>query len=378
MPFPPEFDLVAACCRWPPSPERESAVLEAAAAAIDWPFLLRIAERHRVQGLVHDGLSKAGLAPPAETARALAAAAADIARENLAFAAEAHRLRRLSREAGVDFLFVKGVTLNMLAYGTLALKRAIDIDIAVSPGEERRAFSLIRSAGYTCLEPGPEAADEEIVAWTARHKHSAWRRGRLMVELHASLVDSPHLLQGVSLSSPRQEVPVTGGLTLPTLASDELFAYLCVHGATHAWARLKWLADVNALVGRRGGDALERLYRRSVELGAGRAPGQALLLCRELFDLALPGPLGRELQSDRGTRHLVKAALDTMVRGGADVELDAQVMGTAAIHVSHLRLRRGLRFKLSEVARKLASVGGGPLLALPRWLMRRARRARGR
>lgn len=32
----------------------------------------------------------------------------------------------------------------------------------------------------------------------------------------------------------------------PILGDGELFAYLCLHGARHGWARLKWLADVAA------------------------------------------------------------------------------------------------------------------------------------
>jgi hypothetical protein len=377
MSFPREFDLVAACCRWPPSAEREAAVRASAADPLDWGFLLRIAARHRVQGLVHDGLGRAAIAVPAAAGEALRADATRIARENLAFAAEAHRLRRRFEAAGIDALFLKGVTLNMLAYGTLALKRAVDIDVAMAATAHPAAVAALREAGYECLEPGPEADEAEILAWTARHKHSAWRRGGLLVELHASLVDSPDLLRGVSLDSPRQEVEVTGGLSLPTLAAEELFAYLCVHGATHGWSRLKWLADVNALLKDSDVAEVARLHRRSVELGGGRSGGQALLLCQALFGRALPERLEKALRSDSGTRHLVAVALDSMVRGGADSELDEQVLGTASIHVSHLRLMPGWRFKAAEIARKLGSTGGGPLLAFPRWLIRRARRARG-
>ena len=58
MPFPPELLLVTACCRWPPSPEREAAVRDAAAARIDWELFPRVVARHRVEGLVHDGLRR--------------------------------------------------------------------------------------------------------------------------------------------------------------------------------------------------------------------------------------------------------------------------------------------------------------------------------
>ena len=375
MTFPPEFDLAAACCRWPPSAARDAAVRAAAARPINWAFFRRVVARQRVEGLVHDALGRAAVGPPVDVAEPLAAAAGAVARENLLFAAESHRLRKLLDSAGVPFVFVKGATLAILAYGTLALKRAIDIDIAVAPEAQTKAFAVLRGTGYRCSEPGEEADDAAILAWTARHKHSAWRRGCVMVELHAALVDSPDMLEGVTLASPRQDVPVTGGITLPTFATDELFAYLCVHGATHAWSRLKWLADVNALLAVRAGNELERLHARSLELGAGRASGQALLLCRELFGLDVPSRLEAELRRDAGTRHLVSVALESLVRGGADAELDSQVLGTAAIHVSHLRLRRGLRFKFAEILRKLRSVGGGPL-AVPRWLLRRLRDAR--
>lgn len=348
----------------------------AAAGPVDWPFLLRVARRHRVEGLVHDGLARAGTSQTPDVAETLSAAAARTARENLAFAAEAHRLRARFDSAGLDFLFLKGVTLNMLAYGTLALKRAVDIDIAVPSPAQVAAFAALAEAGYRCVEPGPEASEAEILAWTARNKHSAWRRGAILVELHASLVDSPHLLRGVSLESPRQEVPVSGGIVLPTLATEPLFAYLCVHGATHAWSRLKWLADVNALIAGLDDEALTRLHRRSVELGGGRTGGQALLLCNALLGRPLPPRLDAELRADGGTRRIVAVALDSMVRGGADAELDQQMLGTTAIHLSHLRFERGWRFKASEIARKLGSVGGSPLLALPRWLLRRARAAR--
>jgi hypothetical protein len=53
------------------------------------------------------------------------------------------------------------------------------------------------------------------------------------------------------------------------------------------------------------------------------------------------------------------------------------MLGTASIHLSHLRLKKGLAFKLHELRRKLATEGESPLLAAPKWLLRRARRATG-
>ena len=37
--------------------------------------------------------------------------------------------------------------------------------------------------------------------------------------------------------------------SIPTLPVSRLLLYLCVHGALDGWLRLKWLADIAALLG---------------------------------------------------------------------------------------------------------------------------------
>src|SRR5688500_19646503 len=113
---------MAACCRWPPSPARDEQVRRAAAAPSDWNGFGKLVTRHRVAGLVHDGLTRAGVEAPAALAAKLAEEAGDIARQNLLFASECLRLE--GRFAALGHLFLKGVTLNMLAYGSLAYKQA--------------------------------------------------------------------------------------------------------------------------------------------------------------------------------------------------------------------------------------------------------------
>ena len=71
-----EFLLAAACSIWPPSSRRTQAICEAAADSIDWVQFLRVVRRHRVVGLVHDGLSRAHVGVPPDIAREIAVQAA--------------------------------------------------------------------------------------------------------------------------------------------------------------------------------------------------------------------------------------------------------------------------------------------------------------
>jgi hypothetical protein len=135
---------------------------------------------------------------------------------------------------------------------------------------------------------------------------------------------------------------------------------------------------------------LRRLYRRSVELGAGRSGAQALLLCAILLGLPLSDGFRQELMADAGTRLMVAVAIDALGKGGGETELDDLLLGTAAIHLSHFLMVKGARYKRSEFRRKFLqpdeeAAGGSPvagfllpLHSLRSWLKKRSDRSRRR
>jgi hypothetical protein len=383
----PEFLLIAACCRWPPSAERDQQV-RGRAEQVDWGRVLRIARRQRVEGLVSDALSRANVELPPDVGSSLGHSAAEIARLNLGFAAESRRLHQLLNEAAVPHLFVKGATLDMLAYGSLALKRGRDIDMLIEPNSAVQASRLLAETGYDRVIPGPEIGPDQFGEWVTLCKESNWRHpaSRIIVELHTELVDTPQLLGGVGLGSPCQTVKVAPNIELPTLATEQLYAYLCVHGATHAWSRLKWIADVAALLASFDLKRIEQLHRACEWIGAGRSSAQALLLCAHLFETALPAGLKQELERSAVNRWLLTVALSTMAGRHAETELDDTLLGTLPIHLSHFALGSGMRFKGRELLTKLNNREDRmrmklprplhflyPIIALPSWAWRRVR-----
>jgi len=355
MELPSEFAFLLACCRWPRSAAADEEV-RARSAAVDWEAVLAAAARHRVEGFVHHSVRSAGAAVPAAVAERLAAEASGIARENLAFAAESLRLSELLAAAGIAHLFVKGVTLNVLAFGTLALKRSCDIDMLVEPEDYAAACAALSGAGYRCFHPA-DADLPAILRHAAAAKDTAWRLGRsgMKVELHQRLTVNPMLLPDVGARSPAFSVGIAPGVGLRTLAREELFAYLCVHGALTAWSRLKWLVDLAALIGGEDEAGIERLYRRASELAPGRAPAQALLLAERLLGVGVPARLSAELRSDRANRYLERAAVHAMTAGGSR-EIDEQPLASARLNLSVLMLQPGWRYKAVEIGRKLPRV----------------------
>lgn len=347
----PEFNLAVASCRWSFSGEG-SGEISKLASEVDWQKFLRLIRRHRVQPLVNSAFSGSRLSPPAEVAAAISADSVAIAERNLRSAAESKRLLEAFAGAGVSVLFVKGLTLSALAYGDPFAKMGKDIDILVEVQAVPAAASILSKLGYRPTSPLVDPLSPAIRKWHGRRRESTWRNTKsgLNVDLHGRLCDNRALMPAIGMDAPRQEVPIASGLSLPTLTTEDLFTYLCVHGTWSAWSRLKWITDLAALMHRSGSAETERLYRRAITQKAGRAPAQALLLADRLFGLSLSSSLRTELTRDPVNRLLLAIALRELRHERVPPD---RFLGTLVIHLARPLVLPGWRFKFAETQRQL-------------------------
>ncbi|MEO7602161.1 MAG: nucleotidyltransferase family protein [Sphingomicrobium sp.] len=321
---------------------------------LDWQRFYRLAQFHRVQGLVWKSLPRLGSPVPGEVARKIADDAARIAAQNRESLAECGTLADALHGSGIDFLFLKGLPLGMLAYGSPWLKAAVDLDLLIDEARLDDAVAVLRSCGFRREDGRPEDIGA-LRAWHRLRKDSEWGKpgSTARVDLHTRLTDNPALIPTVGIGSLRQSVKVTPGCQLPTLSTDDLFAHLCVHGASSAWFRLKWITDLAALLQPRTSNEIARLYRRSQELGAGRAAGQALLLADSLYGTLDDCPdLRDRLNADGYTCWLCRAALRQLAGRPEPVEPTARPGGTLRIHLTQFLLLPGMAFKASEFIRQ--------------------------
>lgn len=381
-PLPPnsprEFAFVCACCAWPRSEERDVSVRGMAAEGLDWPRVAALAARHRVEGLVQAALRAAAVSVPAEASAHFAARAREVAARSLASAAEAARIQARLRDAGVASLILKGAAVEMLAYGALGRKDAWDIDVLVAPADAITVCGLLVQDGYVLTSP-VGLSPAQIETWVALARECEFSRpGGSVVELHWGLADGPVLLPSLGVASPSCDVAINPGLRLATFAREENFAYLCVHGAMHGWGRLKWLADLAALLSHETPQGIEALYRRSRELGVGLCPAQALLLCERLFGLELGSAFAAELENSSGVRSLLRYA-DAAMQAA-----DPPAAMTWSRLVVELRLVGGGRAALAQLRYRLVGVHDRihaplppslrllyPIMRAPSWLWRR-------
>ena len=328
----PELEFAIECCRHNFA-GNDGAIAAKPRADLDWPGFLALVRFHRVQGLAWGALGDSGLAPPA-IFEALSNDARAIAAANLRAAAELRHILDDFEAAGIPVLFVKGLTAAALAYRQPLLKMSWDIDLLVAPENAPAAGKHLASRGYRRILPHPPA---DLERWHRRRKELVWANDDgLHVELHSRLADNTRLIPCITVDLPSEMIEVAPGIRLPTLARDELFAYLCVHGASSAWFRLKWISDLAGLIHGQSGEMIERLYEWSQALGAERAAGQALLLADSLFGTLSNTQLRELLRQDRAVLGLADAAYRQLT--GPPREPTSGRLGTWRIHLTQFGL----------------------------------------
>ena len=393
-PADPELLLAAACCRWPPSPARD-AVVRAAATGVDWPRFGRVVIRQRIGGMVEAALRKAQIVAPPPVADLIARQAMRIARRSILSAAETVRVVAAIEQAGYPVVAVKGAVLGAMAYRMVALKHSKDIDLLILPEHLEPVMALLETLGFRLFHPAEQLDPGQRRMLTRYGKDVTMLRqeaGRsLQVELHWRLFDNPCLLPGVTARSPTQRIALTDGMTVPTLADPDLYAYLALHGAVDGWSRMKWLADLHALLVGRDADAVRALHEGAVVRGGGAASAQAMVMMHELFGLPLAPDFTAALIATPRVRTLIAGAYRLMAvhdgateigtwRGGQMLALGMQMLlGTGPRY--HWNIVRSILYTQSDMYRSALPPGWYvlyPAVRIPAWIARSCARVIGR
>ena len=255
----------------------------------------------------------------------------------------------------------------MLAFGDIGRRSGQDIDLLLASETLPAATALILRAGYRRFDPPPNISDARLRRLMPLRKDLGFIHpvSGLRIELHWRLFLNPYAMAEPSIMAASRIVPLAGAGGLRTLGEEDLFAYLCMHGALHWWNRLKWLADVNALLASTPEDGVERLVRAAEARGAGRAAAQALLLCRKLFQTPLPASLTATLDKSITMRWLVATALNAMTLGQGEYDPHEVRFGTTRGSLSTVLLNHSWRYQLAELRIQLTSPTDVLTLPLP-------------
>lgn len=314
-----EDELLLCCARTEASAEVAAKIQTLVASDVDWDYLFQLARRHAIIPLLYSQLTREGanLIPPSDLALLRLHYQQNHAR-NIILTDELVRLIRIFNNAGIETIPYKGPALALFAYGNLALRRFVDLDVIVKKADVLRARDLLLDRGYA---PGKSLslAQQELLLKTQHNLQFSRDNRRLLLELHWEV--APHLFASSVQENELWQNLTTlniNGTELKTLSADDLLFSLCVHGSRHLWERLGWICDVAELISRHQLN-WPALLQRASETDSERMFLLGLHLAQKLLGAKLPPEVQNRCDSDTRLESLAANVIQHLFSGPTHV-----------------------------------------------------------
>ena len=308
--YAPEFDLVLACLRWPQSTVDGARILSLAQQPIHWPYLLEVVHHQKVVPLFFRNLETfAHEHIPKETAAALRASSEAHRCACLERTTHLQLLNRLFREQAIDARIFKGIPLSIVAFQDPTLRDLGDIDLLVAEKDVFHAGDILRANGYHRFDPQAYLTPRRLRSYFAHQKDFSYEHpaSGVVIDLHWRLFRNQFLPANAVLAEVGVDWVMLDSERIPTLPVSRLLLYLCVHGALDGWLRLKWLADIAALLRSMTAEQLARTAEAAAQQQALPQLSAAIYLCEDMLGEggSFPMPAGCLERGDRRVAHVV-------------------------------------------------------------------------
>jgi hypothetical protein len=328
---------------------------------VDWNYLVLMAERHRLVASLHYHLvNECPEAIPAEVSSKLETLTQENTRSNLLLTGELLKIIELLEAHGIAAVPFKGPTLALWAYGDVGRREFSDLDILVRKHDVPALRKLLFSNGFT---PRPElSAAQHAAILRFDCSHNFANEKNIWLDIHWDFIvpSAAVHIDTDKLWDRLQPIPVNRRV-LKTVSVEDLLLILCLHGFTHFWERLGWIADVAALIDSQEKIDWPLLLKNADRTGSRRMILLGLYLAKNLLGASVPADVWTAAAADATV-----VALAEQVQHGLFTEGTEQVGILNELRLN-LAMKEGKRDKLMSCIRLLATprVDDWKLLPLP-------------
>jgi len=289
------------------------------AGDVDWEYLFQLARRHSIVPLVYVQLQQhASDLVPLEFLNKLKKHYFENSARNTLLTAELCRLIKLFSQEGIETIPYKGPVLALFAYGDVALRRFIDLDVIVKKPDVLKAREILLSQGYT---PSKSLSldQQEMLLRTQHNMQFSRDNHRLIIELHWEV--APHLFASTVNGERLWQDLITldlHGTPVKTFSAEDLLFSLCVHGSRHLWERLAWICDIAELIKRQPLDWPALLERAAIS-DTERMFLLGVHLAQQLLDAPVPVEVKQRCDADQRLSSLADNIIEHLFNGPTHV-----------------------------------------------------------
>lgn len=323
--FQPELKLVLSLLRTAITGERVATGPGVQRKNIDWGKFLRFVSRHRVAPLVHRAAQQ-NLGIPPEIQQKLARRNQQNVRKALALTRELVHLNGLFEAASIPVFNFKGPLLASAFYGDVSARHAGDLDLLIEPQNVAKADALIQENDYRFDSAAAPLTEKQFATYLRLREEFIYRHkeGTFEVDIHWRLIATEGFfpLGFTEVKNNACDFEIAGA-TIKTLSPQYTLLYLFVHGAMHAWFRLKWVCDIAQILSQKSVVNWSNLLTSADELGVKRLVFQGALLAHSLLAIQLPAEVLEQAGRDkklpgllRRSRFAISESQDISSRNG--------------------------------------------------------------
>ncbi|MEK3833437.1 nucleotidyltransferase domain-containing protein [Paenibacillus sp. FSL R7-0128] len=268
---------------------------------VNWDLFVELNRQHRVYPYLYSRLSKMEeQVIPSDVLEQLKWQYRRNTVQMLQLSGEMSNIAGQLAELNIRCLFLKGPVLGQELYGDLSQRTSRDLDFLVPMEQLEDAETLLIRLGYE-----KEDKFESLLGdWKWREHHSTFVHpvSNVNLELHWRLGPGPAKEPAFDELWRHSRTSSTFGQNVRYLGPEDLFMFLAVHGARHAWSRLRWLQDIKMLLMGQPPPDSAKLVRLLQHYDHNAIGGQTLILARELLETPVDPALSPMMDNPKARR----------------------------------------------------------------------------
>jgi hypothetical protein len=308
----PEIEALLCCARLHGGRTSPDVLVPPDPARLDWDHLHALSTWHRMRPHLHRGLAALyGAAVPAWHSERLTEEAYQIAQWNVYRTGELLRLAVELEAEGIPALLAKGPVLAHKAYGDVAMREFLDLDLVVRERDRRAAEALLSRRYRRCrtkLRADRHRAEDYETVFRHESGAAVELHWRLHVPREGFAIDYDRLFSGAVRTT-------LFGREILDLSPEEWIVQLSIHGARHRYHRLHWLVDLAALITSHTGIDWLRVEALATEARARRCVYLTLFLLEELLRMPVPTPLAAQSRRQLAVRRMAGGVARRLCQG---------------------------------------------------------------
>jgi FkbM family methyltransferase len=358
--------LLLACARVHQPQEVEADIRRSLEEGVDWNLFAQKAIDHDLAGLCGRALTR--IAPdlvPVDILNALGTVIDETRKSNEKLFDELGHLLDVLASQKIEAIPIKGPVLAIQTFGDLGLRRFRDLDFLIHDRDLRPAIAALREAGYERQGNFTEEQFEMIHRLQGQEIIFKQSIGTA-IEPHTRLTPITMALDidygGIWR---RARLSIIDGRSMLTLAPEDCFITLAIHGGKELWWNIKWVCDVAAFIGVHPQLDWTAIEVRARAQGCLRMVLLAAALAERYFGTIVPDNVAASVAADTVLAPMLKRIVGHWQSGDVTGPPSNRVLS-----LDRLRLHDGLWRKASYIMRTLFlpkphHIG---LVALPAWL----------